>query len=26
MISGFSREADEKRALLGYYPTNSGNF
>jgi len=26
VISGFRREGDENRALLGYYGTNSGNF
>ena len=25
-ISGFRREADEDRALLGYYADSSGNF
>jgi len=26
VISGFYRASDEKRALLGHYPTSSGNF
>jgi hypothetical protein len=26
VISGFRREVDENRALLGYFAANSGNF